>query len=61
MVRKGDDDALVPPVGNSAALPDFALAKQGLHFKCNVVHCLFLPPQWGAGPMALMLWLNLVI
>jgi hypothetical protein len=22
---------------------------------------LFLPPRWGAGPMALMLWLNLVI
>jgi hypothetical protein len=21
---------------------------------------LFLPPRWGAGPMALMLWLNLV-
>jgi hypothetical protein len=21
----------------------------------------FLPPRWGAGPMALMLWLNLVI
>jgi hypothetical protein len=22
---------------------------------------LFLPLRWGAGPMALMLWLNLVI
>jgi hypothetical protein len=22
---------------------------------------LFLPPRWGAGPMALMLWLDLVI
>jgi hypothetical protein len=24
-------------------------------------HCPFLPPRWGAGPMALMLWLDLVI
>jgi hypothetical protein len=28
----------------------------------NVERCsLFLPLRWGAGPMALMLWLNLVI
>jgi hypothetical protein len=26
-----------------------------------VLCSLFLPPRWGAGPMALKLWLNLVI
>jgi hypothetical protein len=30
-------------------------------FKHNGAVLLFLPLRWGGGPMALMLWLNLVI
>jgi hypothetical protein len=37
-------------------------ADPACHMQDAMERCsLFLPLRWGAGPMALMLWLNLVI
>jgi alpha-tubulin suppressor-like RCC1 family protein len=68
-VGSGSEDRLGDNTTSDSLVPVTASLRRGQRIRQLAAHAddavercsLFLPLRWGAGPMALMLWLNLVI